>query len=63
MKEKIQKFLKSENGVLVALFILEIILMIFITPNRYDDKVFLESVTGTSIASYVLQDIIIGLQD
>ena len=54
MKEKIQKFLKSENGVLVALFILEIILMIFITPNRYDDKVFLESVTGTSIASYVL---------
>ena len=54
MKEKIQKFLKSEKGVLLALFILEIILMIFITPNRYDDKVFLESVTGTSIATYVL---------
>lgn len=53
MKEKIQKFLKSENIVLLALFILEIGLMIFITPNRYDDQVFLESVTGKSVWSYV----------
>lgn len=53
MKEKIQKFLKSTNVVLLALFILELVLMFFITPNKYDDKVFLESVTGTSILSYV----------
>ncbi len=53
MKEKIQKFLKSGNVALLALFILEIVLMIFITPNRYDDKVFLESVTGVSVWSYV----------
>lgn len=53
MKEKIQKFLKSENIALLALFILEIGLMIFITPNRYDDQVFLESVTGKSVWSYV----------
>ena len=53
MKEKIQKFLKSSNAILLALFILELILMFFITPNKYDDKVFLESVTGTSIWSYV----------
>ena len=53
MKEKIQKFLKSSNAILLALFILELVLMFFITPNKYDDKVFLESVTGTSIWSYV----------
>ena len=53
MKEKIQKFLKSTNAILLALFILELVLMFFITPNKYDDKVFLESVTGTSVWSYV----------
>ncbi len=53
MKEKIKKFLESGRGALLALFILEIVLMMFITPNKHDDKVFLESVTGTSIWSYV----------
>lgn len=53
MKEKIQKFLQNGRGALLALFILEMVLMIFITPNRYDDEVFLSSVTGTSIWSYV----------
>lgn len=53
MKEKIQKFLQNGRGALLALFILEMVLTIFITPNRYDDQVFLESVTGTSIWSYV----------
>ena len=53
MKEKIKKFLENGRGALLALFVLEIALMIFITPNRYDDQVFLESVTGTSIWSYV----------
>lgn len=53
MKEKIQKFLENGRGALLLLFILELILMFFITPNRYDDQVFLESVTGTSIWSYV----------
>ena len=54
MKEKIKKFLENGRSVFIALFILEMFLTIFVTPNRYDDKVFLESVTGTSIASYVL---------
>lgn len=53
MKEKIQKFLQNGRGALLLLFILELILMFFITPNRYDDQVFLENVTGTSIWSYV----------
>lgn len=53
MKEKIQKFLKDGRGALLALFILELTLMFFITPNKYDDQVFLESVTGTSVWSYV----------
>lgn len=53
MKEKIKKFLKDGRGILLALFILEFILMFFITPNKHDDQVFLESVTGTSVWSYV----------
>ena len=53
MKEKIQKFLKDGRGALLALFILEFALTFFITPNKFDDQVFLESVTGTSIWSYV----------
>ena len=53
MKEKIQKFLQNGRGAILALFILELVLTIFITPNKYDDKTFLESVTGTSILSYI----------
>ena len=53
MKEKFKKFLKDGRGAIFALFILELILMFFITPNRYDDKVFLESVTGKSVWEYV----------
>ena len=53
MKEKIQKFLKDGRGALLALFILEFALTFFITPNKFDDQVFLESVTGTSVWSYV----------
>lgn len=53
MKEKIQKLLKDGRGALLALFILEFALTFFITPNKFDDQVFLESVTGTSVWSYV----------
>lgn len=53
MKEKLQKFLKSNSAIFLALFVLELILMFFITPNKYDDQVFLENVTGTSIWSYI----------
>lgn len=53
MKEKIQKFFQNGRGAIFALFILELFLSIFITPNKYDDKTFLESVTGTTIWSYV----------
>lgn len=53
MKEKIQKFLKDGRGALLALFILELALTFFITPNKFDDQVFLENVTGTSVWSYV----------
>lgn len=53
MKEKIKKILKNKNIALLVLFILELLLMIFITPNKYDDQVFLESVTGTTVWSYV----------
>ena len=54
MKEKIKKFL-NENGRLAIfiLFILEIFLMIFVTPNKYDDEYFIEQVTNKSIWSFV----------
>ncbi len=53
MMEKIKRFLGNGRGALFALFILELVLTIFVTPNKYDDKTFLESVTGTTIFSYV----------
>lgn len=53
MKDKIKKFLENGRGAFVALFILELFITFFITPNKYDDKTFLESVTGNSIISYV----------
>lgn len=43
---KIKDFLKNGRSVLVILFALEIILSIFITPNLYDDKWFIEQVTN-----------------
>ena len=36
-----KKFLKDGRRILLALFILEFILMLFITPNKHDDQVFL----------------------
>ena len=53
MKEKFKKFLENGRGALFTLFILELVLTMFITPNKYDDKTFLDSVTGTTIISYV----------
>lgn len=53
MKEKFKKILDNGRGALLALFILELVLMLFVTPNKYDDAVFLENINGTSIWSYV----------
>ena len=53
MKEKIKKFLENGRGALVALFLLELCLTMFITPNKYDDAVFLENIHGASILSYI----------
>ncbi len=53
VKEKISKVLKNGRSAIIALFLLELFLTFFVTPNKYDDKTFLESVTGTSIISYV----------
>ena len=42
MKEKVKSFLKKDGRwALVAIFILQLVLMFFITPNKYDDEVFL----------------------
>ncbi len=47
MKEKISKCLK-ENGrtAILVLFLLELIISIFITPNQYDDDFFIGKATG-----------------
>ena len=56
MKEKIKKYL-SENGrtVIIAIFILEFILTVFITPNRYDDDFFIEQATNNSVLKFVTE--------
>lgn len=46
MKEKKEKFFENGRAVLILLFVLEIILSIFITPNLYDDAWFIEQVTN-----------------
>ena len=53
MKEKISKFLK-ENGrqAILIIFILELLLSFFITPNQYDDDFFIGKATG-SITCFV----------
>ena len=53
MKEKISNYLK-ENGriAILVLFLLELIISIFITPNQYDDDFFIGKATG-SIISFV----------
>lgn len=45
MKEKVKKVFQNGNWVFFAIFILELILTIFITPNKYDDSKFLEWLT------------------
>ena len=54
MKEKIKKLFENGRGVIFALFILQFIVTIFITPNRHDDAWFLEQVTGRSIIEFAL---------
>ena len=53
MKEKIEKFLKDGRAAILAIFILELLLMIFITPNKYDDASFLSSLETNSVISLV----------
>lgn len=40
-KEKFEKFIKSDYSIFLLLFLLELVLTIFITPNKYDDATFL----------------------
>lgn len=46
MRDKIKKVLKNGTGTLFLLFVLEIILIMFVTPNLYDDAWFIEQVTN-----------------
>ena len=55
MKEKVKNFLKEGRGALVAIFILHLIMMFFITPNKYDDKVFLSWIAERSIPDIIAE--------
>lgn len=46
MKEKMKKIFENRRGILIILFVLEIALSIFITPNLYDDAWFMKQVTN-----------------
>ncbi len=41
MKENFKKFISDGRGVILTIFILQLILVIFVTPNRFDDERFL----------------------
>ena len=53
VKEKINNLLADGKGAIFAIFLLEFILAIFITPDKFDDATFIESVTNNSILNYV----------
>lgn len=56
MKEKVKDFLKKDGrAIIVAIFILHLILMFFITPNKYDDEVFLEMVSKRTIPDILVE--------
>lgn len=46
MKEKLKKIFENGTYALILLFILEIILIMFVTPNLYDDEWFIKQVTN-----------------
>ena len=46
LKEKIKKIFENGTGALILLFVLEIILVMFVTPNLYDDAWFIKQITN-----------------
>ena len=63
MKEKI---LKNGRLALIIIFILELALTFFITPNRYDDKWFIEQITNEinpetgEVIEHTISDFVVG---
>lgn len=55
MKEKIKKFLADGRGAILAIFILQFILMFFITPNKYDDEKFLNFLQTDTIKNILTE--------
>lgn len=54
IKEKVNKFFENGRGAVLAIFILELILTLFVTPNKFDDEYFLEQVTNNSCLSFAI---------
>ena len=54
MKEKVKEFLKNDLVKIVfIIFVLQFILNIFITPNRYDDEFFIKRITEYSMGEFL----------
>lgn len=54
MKDKIKEILKKDiTKVILLLFILQFILYIFITPNRYDDEFFINRITEYTMSDFL----------
>lgn len=54
MKEKVVEFFKKNGRLaILILFVLELGLSIFITPNKFDDSYFIEKITNKSILPFV----------
>lgn len=54
MREKVVEFFKKNGRLAIfILFILEIVLVMFVTPDKFDDSYFIEQVTNRSISSFV----------
>ncbi len=54
MKEKVKQFLANGRGAILAILILELILTMFITPNKYDDAKFLSWLEVDTISNILV---------
>lgn len=53
LKIKFDEFLKDGRSIILILFILQLVLNFFITPDRYDDSWFIDQLENTSIIDFV----------
>lgn len=54
MKERVKEFFsKDSRKILLLLFILQLVVCLIITPNRYDDEFYIRNISNRSIVDFV----------